>query len=383
MKIIYFTSALSDIDFQELNKLWVNGINPSHQYFHNRFIRMLALNDSIIVVSKRPFSRSKCSARALQQRERIEGNIRWFYLGIPRFKTLRSYVCRRSSKKFLKTLDLKDAVIFSDILNPYISFIAKGMSRKYKIPAIGIIRESPSNIVGTTKAYAERIFSQSHDYDGYICVTKEIDETINPNHRPSIIIEGLVEDPAPYTPNENGERYIFYTGSLQEKYGIYNLIKAFKEINDDNLSLFLVGQPNKSTKFSNAIKNDKRIKVLGFAPNEKVLELERSALCCVNPSPYTEDLNRFCFPQKTLEYLSNCLTVTTRNTKLQNTFQDCCIFHDGKTVASLKESIEHALNMSEEEKEKIVSSAKKKVNELYALTPVRKKVYKFAKQFIK
>ena len=71
MKIIYFTSALSDIDFQELNKLWVNGINPSHQYFHNRFIRMLALNDSIIVVSKRPFSRSKCSARDLQQRERI------------------------------------------------------------------------------------------------------------------------------------------------------------------------------------------------------------------------------------------------------------------------------------------------------------------------
>ena len=39
--------------------------------------------------------------------------------------------------------------------------------------------------------------------------------------------------------------------------------------------------------------------------------------------------------------------------------------------------------MKQEEKERLVSGAKKKVSELYSLTAARKKVLKFAKQFIK
>ena len=79
MKILYFTSAVSEIDFPSFNNLWANGINPSQQSFHNRFIRMLGLNDEIIVISKRPFSRTRCTAKKLQQRERTEGNIHWYY----------------------------------------------------------------------------------------------------------------------------------------------------------------------------------------------------------------------------------------------------------------------------------------------------------------
>lgn len=383
MKILYFTSALSDIDFENLNKLWVNGINPTHQYFHNKFIRMLGLNDEVYVFSKRPFSRSRCKARKLHQRERIEGNIKWFYLRIVRFKTWRTIVCYANARKILKNMDLNNAVIFADILNQGISFIAKSLSRKFHIPAIGIVRESPSNILGTTKQYAQRIFSQSHDFDGYICVTKEIDETINSRKRPSLILEGLVEDPTTYRQISDFGKYIFYTGSTAEKYGIFRLITAFKQINRKDLSLVIAGQENKSSKFAHALKEDPRIHFLGMQSNTRILELEQNALCCVNPSPYTEDLTRFCFPQKTLEFLSNGLTITTRNSKVQQNFQDLCLIHDGTSYESIKKCLEKAINMKEEEREKIVSGAKKKVNELYSLTVARKKVLKFAKQFIK
>lgn len=383
MKILYFTSALSSVDFENLNKLWVNGINPTHQYFHNKFIRMLGLTDEVYVFSKRPFSRSRCKARKLLQRERTEGNIKWYYLRIVRFKTWRTIVCHAGARKILKNMDLKDAVIFADILNQGISFIAKSMSRKYHIPAIGIVRESPSNILGTTKQYAQRIFSQSHDFDGYICVTKEIDETINPRKRPSLILEGIVEDPITCKSVTEYGKYIFYTGSITEKYGIYRLATAFKSINRKDLSLLIAGQENKSSRFAHVLKEDPRIHYLGMVSNERILELEQSALCCINPSPYTEDLTRFCFPQKTLEFLSNCLTITTRNSKVQQNFQDLCLFHDGTSSESIKKCLEKAINMKQEEKERLVSGAKKKVSELYSLTAARKKVLKFAKQFIK
>ena len=383
MKILYFTSALSEIDFESLNKLWVNGINPTHQYFHNRFIRMLSLNDEVDVFSKRPFSRSRCRARRLLERERIEGNIKWHYLPIVRFKTWRTIVCHARARKILKNMDLTNAVIFADILNQGISFIAKSMSRKYKIPAIGIVRESPSNILGTTKQYAQRIFSQSHDFDGYICVTNEIDETINSRKRPSLILEGLVEDAATYKQSNEFGKYIFYTGSTAEKYGIFRLITAFKGIKRKDISLVIAGQENKNSKFAHALKEDPRIHFIGMQPNQRILELEQNALCCVNPSPYTEDLTRFCFPQKTLEFLSNNLTITTRNSKVQQNFQDLCLFHDGTSIDSLKKCLEKAINMKDEEKNKLIAGAKKKVNELYSLTAVRKKVFKFAKQFVK
>lgn len=384
MKILYFTSAVSEIDFPSFNNLWANGINPSQQSFHNRFIRMLGLNDEIIVISKRPFSRTRCTAKKLQQRERTEGNIHWYYLAIPRIKSFRSMSCLVSTKRIVKNIDLKNTVIFADIINPYISFLAQRIAKKYKLPAIGIIRESPSNIIGTTKAYAQRIFSQSHDYDGYICVTKEIEETINPNNRPSLLLEGLIEDPSDDNISlDLNNRYVFYTGSTEEKYGIFKLIKAFKTIDDDNLSLLISGQENKSQKFINAVKGDKRIKILGVLPNKDVISFEKRALCCVNPAPYNEDLVRFCFPQKTLEYLSNSLTITTRNSKIQALFQDCCIYHDGKTSDSLAKALKEALEMSAEERNKMVSLGKKKVVENFSMVPVRKRVYKFTKQFIK
>lgn len=383
MKILYFTSALSEVDFESLNKLWVNGINPTHQYFHLKFIKMLGISDEIYVFSKRPFSRSKCKARKLLQRERIEGNIKWYLLRIVRFKTWRTVVCYFSTRKILKNMDLTDAVIFADILNQGISFVAKRMANKFKIPAIGVVRESPSNVLGTTKQYAQRIFYQSHDFDGYICVTKEIDETINPKRRPSLILEGLVEDPANVTSENEYGKYFFYTGSTAEKYGIYRLISAFKKINRKDISLVIAGQENKTSKFAHALKEDSRIKFIGMQPNKKVLELEQNALCCVNPSPYTEDLTRFCFPQKTLEFLSNNLTITTRNSKVQQYFQDMCIIHDGTSSDSIKKCLEKAINMKQEEKDRLVNAAKKKIAELYSFTSVRKKVLKFTKQFIK
>ena len=232
MKIVYFTTAIQRDDYKAFYKLWNISLNPSNQNFHNKMIRSLAINNTVDVISIRPFSKRKCLAKYLTEETKEEDNITWHYIKIKGTKIRRHFNIKKEVAKVLKKMDLTDTIFISDTINPNVITNANRAKKKYQRPLIGVVTDSPSNISGTPRSYTLYLLKQGQGLDGYISLTEGLNDMFNEDGKPYIIKEGIVEDNDTKPANNKYGNYFFFGGALSEKYGIYNLLNAFKRLNN-------------------------------------------------------------------------------------------------------------------------------------------------------
>ncbi len=385
MKIIYFTTACEKEDYISFSKNWNTSLNTSIQNLHNRLIRSLALTHEVEVISIRPFSKKYCKLRGLPSALTNEGKITWHYLEIKRHKVARFLSAKRQAKKLLSKMNLKDCIILTDTLNPYILNSSTSLAKKYNLPIIGICNNTPSGIHNTGKSYTQFLLSMADDLSGYIAMTSGLNDLYNERSRASLILEGVNESKYKEFDTKQFGKYIFYNGSLEEKYGVYDLIKAFNELNREDLKLVITGYHNfEESKFSSAIMGNPNIIHLGMLDSDKILSLESGALLNVNPCPYTEDFDRYLIPVNMLDYLaSNTITVSVKNNKLQKYFDEDCIWVNSSDEEDLVNGMKKALEMKREEKNKITKKATMDMNKAYSMPVINKKIILFLKQFLK
>lgn len=383
MKIIYLTTAINKDDFSTFSKMWRIALNPSNQNFHNKVIRSLAITHKVDVISLRPFSLSNCKAFGLKEETKEEGNITWHYLKTFPFKLLRGHVFEKEAKKLLKKLDLNDAIIITDTINPTCLKLANILKKHFNLPVIGTVTDSPSNISGTGRSYTLFLLKESEGLNGFISLTEDLNFMYNQYGKPFYIFEGIVEDSIEKKPTEYGN-YFFFGGALMSKYGIYNLIEAFKKLNRNDINLIICGHHCDNKTFTEAIKGHENIKYLRLLPVDKVTNLEANAIACINPRPYTEDLDRYSIPSKTLEYLSSgSITISVRNSKLQPIFMDSAIWADSHSADDLYKCMKKVLSMTDNERQIMARNAKEKTTEHYSLSSVNNKLIGFLSQFIR
>ena len=385
MKIIYFTTACEKEDYISFSKNWNTSLNTSIQNLHNRLIRSLALTHEVEVISIRPFSKKYCKLRGLPSALTNEGKITWHYLEIKRHKVARFLSAKRQAKKLLSKMNLKDCIILTDTLNPYILNSSTSLAKKYNLPIIGICNNTPSGIHNTGKSYTQFLLSMADDLSGYIAMTSGLNDLYNERSRASLILEGVNESKYKEFDTKKYGKYIFYNGSLEEKYGVYDLIKAFNELNREDLKLVITGYHNfEESKFSSAIMGNPNIFHLGKLNADKILSLENGALMNVNPCPYTEDFDRYLIPVNMLDYLaSNTITVSVKNNRLQKYFDEDCIWVNSSDEEDLVNGMKKALDMKKDEKNRIVKKATMDMNKNYSMAIVNKKIILFLKQFLK
>lgn len=378
MNIIYFTTAQNKEDFSSYLKLWKTPINLSNQTFHNKFIRSLAINSRVNVISIRPFSRKNCDAKYLKAGTREEENINWHYLKVngKKISSLSRYIVQ--IKKLFKLFP-RNSVIITDTINPTVLYLASYFKKKYKMPAIGICTDSPSNIAGTSKAYTMLLLKLANNLDGYITLTSGLNDFFNDQNKPFLIIEGLVEDEINNNVKINNYgKYIFYCGALSEKYGIYKFIEFYQKYIVSDIKLVLCGHHVDEDRLNNIIKNDNRIIFLGSITNEEAQEYERKAWCNINPRPFTEDLDRFSIPSKVLEYLnSGAPTISVRNTKLQKYFNPYAIWIKNCEIEDFIDAFQKLNSFTESDIKLMVDGAKKQVKDYYSLTALNNKLDSF------
>ncbi len=384
MQIIYFTTSLHENDYPDFQKAWKVSLNPSNQNFHNKLIRTLSKIASVEVFSLRPFSKSRCRINKLKAEEKRSDSICYHYLKVPINPFLRGLSFLAQSKKMIKNskdFNLDDAIILTDTINPRTMKVANAIGKKYSIPVVGICTDSPSNITGTRRSFTINLLNQSKNLDGYISLTKSLEELFNPHNKPSLIFEGLVED-MPVIHQLPKRTYFFFGGALLPRYGIYELISAFKKIPNPNVELFICGHHFNLKEIHEKIKDDKRISFHGVMPVEDVLQFESGAIANINPRPFSEDLDRFSVPSKTLEYLySGRPTISVRNTILQRHFSDEAIWSKTSSEKDLLSCMEKVLAMSEDERLALGKKAQKKVIQLYSLTSISEKIKAFLTGF--
>ena len=385
MKIIYFTTACEKEDYVSFSQSWNTSLNTHIQNLHNRIIRSLAMTHEVEVISIRPFSKRYCKLRKLASAKTSEGKITWNYLDIKRHKVSRFISARRQAKKLLSKMNLKDCIILTDTLNPYILNSSTSLAKKYHLPIIGVCINTPSGIHNTGKSYTTFLLSMSDDLSGYITLTSGLNELYNENSRASILLEGVIESKFKEVDVSQYDKYLFYNGSLEEKYGIYDLINAYNALNRDDLKLVIAGYHSfEENRFKKAVESNPNIIYVGMSNADEILSLERGALLNINPRPYSEDFDRYLIPVNMLDYLSsNSLTVSVKNSKLQKYFDDDCIWVNSSDTEDLVAGINKALALSEEERAKMIKKATNDMNKAYSMAVVNKKLILFLKQFLK
>lgn len=145
--------------------------------------------------------------------------------------------------------------------------------------------------------------------DCFIVVTDKIVDFLELHHKPYIRIEGLFDDKTDYdnrnTQPDGTNKIVLYTGSLNNRNGLVELLNAFKLIKSPDFRLWISGGGSGATLVLNRAKEDERIKYFGIVSKEKVIELQKKATILVNPRNTLGEDTKYSFPSKTIAYMAS------------------------------------------------------------------------------
>lgn len=370
-KYIYFTNAMDNGSFKDYLEGWKVSPNLSNQNFHNKLIRALSLSHDVDVVSVRAINKNY-SHKKLEAKIIKEGNVFWKYPLVKRSRIDKYF----NLFKRIKSITMQDSrLIFVDVLNFSLIRAALKYRKKYNMPIIGVCTDSPYNISFTKKRRNKKLVELGQTLDGYIVLTPKLNELYNIHGKPSVCIDGVSEIPAKYEEQKINDKYIYFGGSLMKKYGVLNLIEAYKMLGREDIKLVICGHHLERDRLYKAIDGNENIMYLGPVSYEENLSLERYSVLAVNPRPTDPKIDLYSFPSKTLEYLANgCLTIAVENEMLQEHYGPCIIWSKTGSPEDLYETMRKALELKRTDREILSILGKNKVMQYTSLENINHQI---------
>lgn len=156
------------------------------------------------------------------------------------------------------------------------------------------------------KATASRSYSDIDCIDAFVLLTKQMADYMKIT-KPYTVMEGIATIHNNLPPEKDcGElKNILYTGTLHKKFGVLNLVEAFRKIDAPNYRLTLCGIGDSEAEIINNSREDNRIIYKGQLSRDEILKLQQKATVLVNPRQNNEEFTKYSFPSKNLEYLSS------------------------------------------------------------------------------
>jgi glycosyltransferase involved in cell wall biosynthesis len=145
--------------------------------------------------------------------------------------------------------------------------------------------------------------------DGFVLLTEHMASALGIDGKRVVVVEGMSgiaeQCKASASAVSDSLVKIVYTGALNERYGLVNLLKAFEKIVGENYRLILCGAGDAEPLILDAARHDKRIQFMGQLPRDAILDIQYSATVLVNPRQNNEEFTKYSFPSKNIEYLSS------------------------------------------------------------------------------
>jgi glycosyltransferase involved in cell wall biosynthesis len=248
-----------------------------------------------------------------------------------------------------KLLGIKRANIFTDLSSDIINFKRQKDMVWFKKLLLPI--------------YLKVIKYLEQNYDLYILFTKYMNNKLNPQKKPFIIMEGIFNNGLDMSPS-NKERAIMYAGTLSSEYGINYILKAFDLITDTNLQLWIFGDGDMRQSIEDLCKIDKRIKYFGFRPQEEVFEYQKRATLLINLRNPDEEYTKFSFPSKTFEYMVSGVPILTTKLKgIPDEYYDYMYTIETIDINSISLKISQLLSKPQYELDRLGMRARKFIKE--------------------
>ena len=222
------------------------------------------------------------------------------------FKQLKAWCTENSGDKTL---------FVYTISAPFMSAVAKLKKHYPELRVCAIIADLPNmSSLSSNKGFFEKLLEEKLASDSYYCIdcvdafvllTRQMADYMKIS-RPYVVMEGISTPSKELERRQNNEtKTILYTGTLHKKFGILNLVDAFKKIEAKNYRLVICGVGDSESEIVAAAKQDERIVFRGQLTRDEVLMLQQEATVLVNPRQNNEEFTKYSFPSKNLEYLSS------------------------------------------------------------------------------
>lgn len=188
--------------------------------------------------------------------------------------------------------------------------------------------------------------------DGFVLLSQYMREKLPIFNKPWIQMEGIYNqsrEPS-YTIEKFSEKIVLYTGALESRYGINDLVDAFRMINNPNLKLFLCGPGSSVEYIKNISQIDNRIYYLGILEYSNVLELQQKVSLLVNPRHSSDEYTKYSFPSKTMEYLaSGTPTLMCKLKCIPREYDSFLYYFNDESVSGMASRIAEILTKPERE----------------------------------
>ena len=369
MNILVFSSAMEDGDFLEYESRAKIKTNPSNQNFYSKLIKTLSLNNTVSVVSHRPFISGMFNKNILEKDTVSNKNIIYYYTYE---KVGKIYKILQEKNEIIKTAnkainDFKsnDFIIVVDTLRYNLIRAAKKIARKYNVKIVGMLTDNPFNLSSGNEFIHKKLVSESKELDGYLSLTNGLGDIFNKN-LPSYVFEGLVceEEEEKKDPIFN---YFYFGGSLYEKYGVKTLVDAFHK-SDLTSKLVIAGSGPLSKYIEEISQIDYRILYISQISKGKGISYMKNSIANINPRPLNAKLDKESVPSKLLEYLSvGTPVISTKYETLYGAFKDDVTWIEDNDVIALKDALEKFSKSDMQLEMKKAITARRKVFEFYGL----------------
>ena len=371
MKILYLAKVLSNATYIEVSNNNPNICGQAAQKFHRLIIEGLTYNhSSITVLSAFNYFQTRLFN---YHAEDNKNNVKYHYILSPKNKFLRFIWIPLYCFFYLfiwGMFDRKEKVLICDVLNVVSCMGALLAGRLLKIKCIGIMTDMPGKMVSRRKQgkydgiinSINTFFNKMYlrYFTHYVFLSKQMNDKVNIDRKPYIVMEGLVEAKVLQTKkvrknilskNKDNSKIVLYAGGLHERYGLKILVEGFLQANIDNSELWLYGDGPFVENLKYYMIQDSRIKYMGICPNDIVINAEKNATLLVNPRPTNEEFTLYSFPSKNLEYMASGtpLLTTLLPSMPKEYLEYVFIFNMGETINGYSSVLKNVLSIPKNE----------------------------------
>ncbi len=197
------------------------------------------------------------------------------------------------------------------------------------------------------------LYRKIQKLDSFVLLTEEMASALSIKNKPYTVIEGIssVDSLGEDVKEKSFNKKSFvYTGTIQEKYGIKDLVEAFHRLPQKDIELNICGWGDTIEYLKVMEKKDNRIHYLGVVPHSEIKQLQESAYILINPRNSNEEYTKYSFPSKIMEYMSTGRPVLMYPLKgIPKEYFFYVYLINPEENDSFFSSLEHILSLPEEE----------------------------------
>lgn len=184
--------------------------------------------------------------------------------------------------------------------------------------------------------------------DAFVTLTNYMDADLNPNHKPSVVIEGMVDVRAKCESNKGRrrEKVCMYSGSIHKVYGIKKLLDSFLAMNNTDYILEIYGDGDYGAELVELAAKHDRIIYKGLVSRDVIVARQKQVALLINPRPSSYEYTQYSFPSKIMEYmLSGTPVLTTKLPGIPAEYDKYLYYFEDESIEAMANKMSEVLSM--------------------------------------